>query len=254
MTAKREYALERLREDGHALWDSLTSDEVGDIREHLMPRPVYDAHVRAKTDRAPRPLQDVLREGEWPSFSHEMDDVVCAPHFFERAVSVRPLAQAYFGVEHPVLYSFNVFWTQPSARVYESTHHWHRDFDDERQLVLFLFGTDVVRDEDGAHLYQRGTHHVGDDDLGRHWRSEPPSEIVSHVMGRAGTTFLADTSGLHMGVRPTRQRMLAWARWGISDQPRTYVRDQLRPAPRAVLGDRYPKDPALRRAVRLVVQ
>jgi hypothetical protein len=56
-----------------------------------------------------------------------------------------------------------------------------------------------------------------------------------------------------MGERPRAGcRLLLWARWGVSERPVTYDVDELAPVPAALLGDRYPSDPAARAAVRLV--
>jgi hypothetical protein len=119
---------------------------------------------------------------------------------------------------------------------------------------MFVFGVDVLEIEDGAHFYQRGSHRLRDDQLGYHFMF-PTDSVLETVTGRAGTTFLTDTFGFHMGQRPTtKPRLLLWARWGVSNPPESYGWDQLRPASSALLGDRYPQDPELREAIRLVVQ
>lgn len=248
------HTVDTLRRDGIASWDSLSREQVADIDIYLGDTPVRNAHVAAKATSPEIPLSDALYARKWPAFSHRMEDVISAPHFFEKAVALLPLVREYFETPEPVLYSFNVFWTQPASVEYLSTHFWHRDFDDEKQLVLFLYGTDVLHEDDGAHKYQRGTHLTNDETLGRDWKQEPPQNVVKRIFGPAGTMFLADTNGLHMGYRPRQRRMLAWARWGVSDLPRTYVRDELRPAPRSVLGERYPTDPYVQKAIRLVVR
>lgn len=248
------HAVDTLRRDGIATWESLSRSQITDIFDHLIDKPVRNAHVAAKATEPPILLAEALSQQRWPALSHRMEDVISAPHFFERAVALLPLVREYFETPEPVLYSFNVFWTQPASIEYFSTHFWHRDFDDEKQLVLFLYGTDVHHEDDGAHKYQRGTHLTNDETLGRDWKEDPPPTVVKRIFGSAGTMFLADTNGLHMGSRPKQRRMLAWARWGVSDLPRTYVRDELQPAPRSVLGERYPTDPYVQKAIRLVVQ
>lgn len=185
-------------------------------------------------------------------FCHDMWDVLGAPGVLDVALGSYGDAREYFD-EQPLLYSVNAFWTQPAPGQpdYQDTHSWHRDGDDRKQLVAFIFGTCVDKPSDGAHLYQKGTHLLRDDQLGRDFRAPPPEDIVS-VTGRAGAVFLADTNGVHMGLRPSAPRLLLWARWGVSDPPQSYHWDRLKPLPRHRLGALYPSDPELQRAIRLV--
>lgn len=230
--------LEALRRDGIARIAPFAG--VAEFVAHLAARSVYNAHVRAKASEPPLPLDRALAERRWPAFCSDMIDVVLAPGFFELALSTFGLAELYFG-EFPRLYSMNAFWTQRTdGAPYKDTHAWHRDLDDRKQFVLFVLGTDVAAPEDGAHLYQRGSH-------------EAEFGEVETIVGPAGTAFLVDTRGLHLGVPPRDRRMIAWARWGVSDPPVSYEWDRLSPVPRGSLGARYPDDPRLREGVRLVV-
>ncbi len=171
------------------------------------------------------------------------EDVLAAPHFFEFAMRFRELASTYFG-QDALLYSVNAFTTYPiTGPMNPDIQKWHRDRDDSKFVALFVYLTDVPTVEAGAHLYKLGTHAGAVDGP------------VDTVLGPVGTAFLADGSGLHMGVRPAEQpRTIAWARWGVSDPPASYLWDKQKPAPRDVLGARYPSDPALQAAVHLVVQ
>lgn len=247
--------LESLRRSGivRAPDLSLCREEVLALHEHLDQCRVWNAHVTPKATEPPVLLPQALAERRWPMLCHDMESVVVAPCLLELALGCWPIAREYFG-EPAVLYSMNAFWTQPAPGPdYQDTHSWHRDGDDRKQLVLFLFGTDVDRASDGAHLYQAGTHRLSDGQLGRDFRAPPPEVTVS-VTGKAGTAFLADTGGVHMGLRPSSgPRLLLWARWGVSEPPQSYHWDRLSPVPRARVGDRYPSDPELQRAVRFVV-
>lgn len=201
--------------------------------EFLSQRPVYNGHVTGHSTAPPSPHKDVVAARTWPMFCNLMDDVVAAPHLMELAISYIPIARDYFG-EAPRLYSVNVFWTQPAPgqRPYEVTHTWHRDYDDRKQMAVFAYGTDVS--DGAAHLYQRGTH-----------VSNTGTGPVETVVGDAGTVFLTDPLGLHMGERPDRLRMLFWARFGV---------DRFcAPVSRALMGDRYPEDPELQEVIKQVV-
>ena len=201
--------------------------------EHLAARPVYRNHVRQG-----KPSEGPL--GSWPWMCHDMHDVLRAPGFLEEAVSLAPLAQDYLGMQ-PLLYSLNAFYTEPGAQPKPDIQQFHRDADDSRFVALFLYCTDVLDDGDGPHQFVRGSHRGGDG-----------ADTVS-IHGVAGTLFLADTRGLHRGLVPRRRRMVAWARFGVSDPPAAFVWDGLTPLPAVEMGQRYPSDPVLRQTVRLVV-
>jgi hypothetical protein len=228
------------------------------VRDYLSETEVYNAHVAAKATARDR-FGNVYVRQQWPMFCHSMQDIVTAPHILEASLSLYPLVRDYFQ-EAPLLYSMNAFWTQPApnAPKYADTHWWHIDGDDRQQLVVFFMGTDVPTKDDGAHLYQRGSHkhypNPTKENLGYDWE-HPPESVVEVVTGKAGQVFLTDPRGMHMAPRPaSRPRGLFWARWGVSDPPVSYGWDKLAPVPRSLIGSRFPGDPVLQRAIHLVVQ
>lgn len=269
----------KLKDDGISYYGQTDPVALYELVEFLCTCQVWNAHVEPHATVPPRPFTEVSGKGEWPMFCHSMTDMVRAPYFFEYALSGFDVARDYFG-ETPRLYSMNCFWTQPASTQYADTHSWHRDADDRKQLAMFLYGTDVIDLADGAHMYQRGTHRLVDGSvdhlfndasspqnpaplinaaqaimdaaLGRP-ADQPPPGVVTTMTGPAGTTFFTDPCGLHMGVRPVKPRMFAWARWGVSTLPASYVWDHMSPVDKSVLGDRYPTDPAMQEVVRLVV-
>jgi hypothetical protein len=225
-----------LRTYGHCGWLRVPADRVAKIKEFFEDKLVYNGHVQGHASLPPLPFVVAVERKEWPTFCVSIDDVLAAPDLFELALSSKHLAWDYFQ-EEPRLYSLNVFWTQPSIKgqVYVDTHDWHRDPDDRKQLVLFMYGEDVLNPGEGAHQYQRGTHTGG----------AAENTDVETILGPAGTVFLTDPSGLHRGMRPNKLRMLFWARWGVT---KCCV-----PVNASVLGSRFPKDPDVQRMVRMVV-
>lgn len=199
---------------------------------HLEARQTYHGHVKGASVAVHQPGNSTC----WAP-----EDVLQAPHFFEFAVGFTPVVAGYLQ-QNPLLYSVNAFTTYPiDGPMNPDIQAWHRDRDDVKFLALFVYLTDVIEKADGAHLFQRGTHEGSQ--FGE----------VRTMLGPAGTAFLADTRGIHMGLRPTsKPRTIAWARWGVSDPPASYLWDQQRPCDKAVLGDRYPEDEALRSSMRLV--
>lgn len=242
-----------LREKGIARLGTLSPYKIGDVMQHLHGHEVINAHVWAKGKERPQLLTTALAMKAWPAMCHTMEAIVTAPHFFTEALKTYDIAKEYFG-EEPLLYSMNAFWTQPvfNGSIYHDTHGWHRDGDDRKQLVVFLYGTNTTKMENGGHQYQEGSQHHSDGDLGYHFTSPPPEKIIDMV-GCAGTMFMEDTSGLHMGHRPNQPRCIMWARWGVTDAPESYRWDELSPVDKSKVAA-YPTDEALQSAVRLVTR
>jgi hypothetical protein len=231
----------RLRRDGIApVYPPLGRGQAQAIREHLRSTPTYPGHVRVYGDGVPRSWEESAER--FDVWCHDMATVVAAPYLWDLVISLLPTAGRYLAAP-PRLYSLNAFWSRASAEApRRDLQTWHRDHDDERFLAMFLYGTDVLTAADGPHLFKRGTHEGTED-----------GEVES-VYGPAGTAFLADTRGLHMGMQPTspEPRLLIWARWCVSERPWSYDQDRLSPVPADRLGDRYPKDPKVQDLVRLV--
>lgn len=200
---------------------------------YLQTRPQYHGHVKGASVAPHQPGNSTC----WAP-----EDVLRAPHFVEFVTGFTALAGEYLG-QPPLLYSVNAFTTYPvSGPMNPDIQDWHRDKDDVKFVALFVYLTDVLSRNDGAHLFKSGSH-VG---------AGGPAQMV---LGAAGTAFVADTRGLHMGVRPTTcPRTIAWARWCVTDPPASYLWDQQQPCSKDVLGARYPSDAGLQASMRLVVQ
>jgi hypothetical protein len=233
----------------------LSAQQMREFRAVLDAAPMYHHHIAGKATESPEPGLSAAVARGWNVFAPKMADVLRAPHWFECALSWRDVAKEYFEGREPLMYSVSAFWTTPGeGPLYGDTQTWHRDQDDQFQTTLFMLGSDVPDPSEGAHIYQRGTHKIPDAGLGRDPPSPPPCGLVEVVYGPAGTLVVADTWGLHKAIRPARlPRLLVWARYAVADPPFTYVNDGLAPVPRDLLGERYPSDPALQNAVRLVV-
>ena len=119
--------------------------------------PCYNAHLVTKSDLVPRKLD--AGATNFPFGSFKMKDVIGAPYILELANAPEMLAIAS---EHlgclPTLYSLNAWWSFPGHEVEEKmTQGFHRDEDDFKNCVLFLYLTDTD-ERSGAHEYIRGTH------------------------------------------------------------------------------------------------
>lgn len=212
----------------------LFNREMLEIFLHLKGWPEYDQHVKAYSNGEARPLYTC----------YDMAAVLSAPHMLRTALCFTDLAAQYLE-RFPYLYSMNAFWTHPGAgAATASLHEYHRDEDDERFLVLFMYGTEVLKLEDGAHQYRKGTLPGG----------QGGGEVEMPI-GGAGRMFLADTRGLHRGERPREhKRLLLWTRWGVSCPPASYITDKLKPVDAGLVRDYPAHDPRLVKSLQLVVQ
>ncbi len=95
-------------------------------------------------------------------------------------------------------------WETVATR--DNFHGWHNDawYDHNlpevpREVKLGLYLTDV---ETGHFSYIKGTHR---NNHHRHWSDREVAHLsdrIAHVRGRAGTTFLFDTAGIHRQSSP----------------------------------------------------
>ena len=235
MPTVNDTALVDLLDTGIADVTGLSRLAAMDLLYDLEGRTKYAGHVKGSSVAA------------YPSGSSScwaMDDVLRAPHLFELALSLTDLVEAYLE-QPPLMYSVNAFTTYPmEGPLNPDIQEYHRDRDDVKFVALFVYLTDVLTESQGPHQYQEGTQEgsLGDG-------------VSVTVLGPAGTAFLADTRGLHRGLRPSHvTRSMAWVRWGVSDPPASYVWDNVSPASKDVLGGRYPEDVKLQQSIRLVVR
>jgi len=226
--------LDELRRNGIAQVDSLNPLDALETMEYLRSCQRYACHV--ERDRKP------YAGGEVACWS--MESVLAAPHFLEFALTFTELAAEYLAQYPPRMYSVNAFETYPSeVPLNRDIQEFHHDKDDSRFVALFVYLTDVNSPADGAHQYQLGTHHT------------KQSRGTVDICGPIGTAFLSDGRGQHRGLRPEKfARVMAWARWGVSNPPAAYIWDHMRPVSKEVLGARYPLDRNLQESIRLVVQ
>lgn len=230
------------------------------LRLTLVGAPAFTGHVIPQGDRVERSLPEAWLASATCSrgrglVCHRMADVLRSPGLFEMVARGHDLAQAYFG-EEPVLYSVNAFWKTPLG-----APGWHYDEDDRWQLVMFMYGTDVLTASDGVHAYVTGSHlweratlrpfhNVQEDVSG----PLPPAWPVHSFYGQAGLSFFTDTRGLHNGLRPVATaRLLLWARWGVSTPPKTYAADELAAVPWQTLGLGSKPPEIIQRRTRFVV-
>lgn len=224
--------VEQFRREGFRRLDPLSGRQVDEVLGYLKSRPVFNGRHVVQGDVSGFSSWDDAAGSNVLAWT--LADAVLMPHVLERALAMTDFAAEYLGVPIPLLYSMNVFCTRPGQPVRPDIQDWHRDQDDYRFLPMFFYLTDVGPDA-------RQELRVDGREIG--------------IDGPRGTVFLSDTMREHRGLKPQHsERIVGWARWGVSDPPESYKWDKLEATDRALLGDRYPSDPRLRESIHLVVK
>jgi len=274
----------QLLEDGCAQLGRLLADEqVGEILAFLSERPVVGDYVASGADT---PLLDktAAQTSDLPHVSYPLKDVLLAPHLLELANSrfMLGLAQSYLGCV-PTLYLVNLMIAHPNREPTANVQTFHRDHDDYRFVTLFVFLSDIERDQDGAHVFIRGSQSVSQmaqraasisdftdpSVLSSAYRVVSPDRFFDHLaagifatqyladrevrmIGPRGTAFLADTYGLHKGIAPAAgDRIVFWARYGLYSNL-SYATTGMAPLPWSLVEHRLPDDARYRYVNRLL--
>jgi hypothetical protein len=231
-----EEVVESLKTDG--IWVSPdTYPYIDDFIEYIKPKNFYSGHVISQGSRRPMSFDEALadKRGMYNGFMcNHYADTLRAPHFFDFCIDFKPVAEQYFGTPAR-FYSVNSFWKKSHG-----APGWHYDKDDVNQLVIFIYGDDILTPEDGPHCYIRGSNKW------LMWRKDrlndkgpdiqPGDEYkdkVLQIYGKKGTFFIEDTFGIHNGMAPKpghKPRLVLWSRWS-TNIPKTYYDDEFRPIP-----------------------
>lgn len=246
-----------------------------EVRDYLCDQPCFNAHVFATSDRIGRSARDAARAFHYGCYRQE--HVLRAPHLLELAnhPTVLSAVARYLGCT-PTMYSVNAWWSFAGhAEIAPAAQHFHRDYDDFRFCVLFVYLTDVA-DGGSPHLFIQETHdkqrlarRLAADPIVQSpagaplrqfveelwlktWHEHDPlaerlleqllGDNIARLEGPAGFAFLEDTHGFHKGIPPkSTDRLAFWARYGVSRGESVTV-NPMRPVEIDTRG-RVPDDP-----------
>lgn len=214
--------LAQLRQDG-ALTDlpAIQARPLQDILDFLKGQPCHDPwrpHLGSFAWDAPPSLECNLG-------MYTAEQIVRAPHVLQlfNHPRVLQLAEAYIGCK-PTLDNVGCWWSYGGRSQAKGTQKFHRDFDSIGGFKVFFYLTDVGP-EQGPHEYVRGSHRcqaldtgagIPDDVL---WQNYDPARTLV-ITGQAGTSFIADTFGIHRGQLPSSgTRLLLSAQYNINVSP-----------------------------------
>lgn len=183
----------------------LTAQQVGEVRAFLADKPLADRYRRNGAFTA----DTIPAETHIAHYSTET--VLDCPHVLQAATdpAILDMVEGCLGAR-PVISGLRLWWSSPSQGA-EHVELFHRDVDDLRFVKLFIYLSDVGEGT-GPHVYVPGSH--CDERLTqiRRFTEEEVAEIGEPmtITGPAGTTFLANTYGIHRGLPPRDGPRLAF--------------------------------------------
>jgi hypothetical protein len=151
------------------------------------------------------------------------------------------IIQEYLNVK-PILCQTNLWVTQNISNHKNdysiNAQLFHRDFDHERWLKVFIYLNDVT-DENGPHCFVKKSHlNVGTIGRGAFIREEDstilnhyPKENIVYHKGNQGTIIIEDTRGYHKGMPViSGERIILQLEYAINnsfgkDQPNMYIKN-----------------------------
>jgi hypothetical protein len=214
--------LNTLRSDGLVSdMPAITEDQLSIILAYFKSQPCHD------------PYRLNLGQFSWDKVpSHEcnmamytVEQIVNAPYVMQlfNHPELINLAEAYLGCK-PTLDNISCWWSYSERSKAKGTQRFHRDFDSIGGFKVFFYLTDVGP-EQGPHEYIIGSHTERKIETG----AAIPDDLLWHqyerniacvITGPAGTSFVADTFGIHRGQLPTfGKRLLLSAQYNINVSP-----------------------------------
>lgn len=218
---KADDRIRQLNHDGIISINTFDENQIADIVNDLKTKQVYNAHV-PYGDEQKRNLDDARN---YAFGCYELVDLLTCPHVMKMALDegLLNLAANYLGCT-PTLYSVNSWWSFPNKGV-AGTQRYHRDYDDYNFLAVFVYFTEVTL-TNGVHCYIKHTHDSDvlasvlgkrlEDPLSSCETDLKPYEQV--LLGKAGTSFMSDTYGIHRSMPLTDgDRLVMWVRYGLAN-------------------------------------
>lgn len=227
--------LTALQQQGWVCLEPLLSPlQITEIQTFLAEKEVVSGDRSFLASEAP---DDVL----WAGYS--LIDILSCPHVISlmNNAEVLRIARAYLGCS-PTISGIGLNWSFPSSGQVVDVQCFHRDPDDWRFFKLFVYLTDVD-DHSGPHEFIAGSHRSSGRIFSKPYTEEEVERVygqerIIKIVGPKGTTFVADTWGVHRGQVPTTQpRLLLQVQYSILPILKYNYRPV--PIPNAELFDRY---------------
>lgn len=201
-----------LRRDGLAMLPPTATSAIEDLLAYFEQQPVQRA------DGSEVSLGELAGES---TAAYSLQRVLECPGLLAllNAPPILRIMSDYLGCK-PTISSLGVRWSFPTDGTPTRTQNFHRDVDDWRFLKLFIYLTDVDEGS-GPHCYVRTSHNSA-----FAWKAKSYSgaelehrfgpDNLTTVVGPRGTTFIADTLGVHRGAAPiSRPRLILQVQYSL---------------------------------------
>jgi len=125
--------------------------------------------------------------------------------------SILNIVASFLGAQ-PTISNVNMWWSYSGHNEAEQAQNFHRDFDDIKFCKLFIYLTDVEK-ENGPHVFVKGSSNQSKLlKIKRYTDSQieeafGPENILEFVRPK-GSMFLVDTYGFHKGLLPQKGNRL----------------------------------------------
>lgn len=210
--------------------------EIEDFIKDMNSSYYYDSHVPSKNSKKDAHIKPV---GAYKSYDYQTQLNNQTLLKLCSNPNIVKIAQKYLGV-NPKIYSINTFNTLPGQKAF--THDFHRDVDNLKWLVVFIYWTKTLQD-DGAYeqinfthkpsieiknLLQRDpsiysdnfdkfykktiTYGQNENNLKKIFKGE-----IRSIYGDPGKIVACDTSALHRGTPVKNERLVTWIRYGVME-------------------------------------
>lgn len=224
-----------MRQQGYSGLPDIPPDKLSAMADHFRSRPVYQQSSNATGPALS--LEDAEASLNIGHFGEQ--DVLNCPHLLELATDPLHLgiAQSFLGTV-PQVITCAAWWSFAQANQAKDAQLFHLDLDDYRFFKFFIYLTDVD-EESGPHVYVPMTHRpeiliqarqaspspeAFDAWLGTLRKSDEDVMAAFGIdpvklVGKAGTSFIACTRGIHKGLLPkTKNRLICQIAYGITPQ------------------------------------
>jgi hypothetical protein len=155
-------------------------------------------------------LNDVSKTTQLANYKRE--DLIAIPEIIQIANDSRiiNIVSKYLGVK-PTISNINCWWSFGDREVAKEAQYFHRDVDDYKFVKMFFYLTDV-KEENGPHIFVKGSHKINkllqlrrfnDNEVVENFENQ----IVTLVRPK-GSCFIEDTYGIHKGQLPVNGKRL----------------------------------------------
>ena len=145
--------------------------------------------------------------------NYRREDLLSIPEILNIAndAKILNIVQDFLGAK-PTISNINCWWSVAGKEQAEQAQLFHRDVDDYRFCKLFIYLTDVKKN-DGPHVYVENSHSSNTlTKIRRYSDNEIENEFgkkhINFFTGSKGSMFLVNTYGFHKGLLPQNNNRL----------------------------------------------